>query len=328
MPIVTDFQFEHAHSGVQTLAKIDRLGPLRAFVGPSGKRSWKGTGFNMIWRPNHNKQTGSQPHFLELNLTTETLDFKDITGSGVANRGLLEDDIFMGALAYLQQVADPKQGPQHFEPGVWANVPATTDPKEAATVVRMGSIPHGTTINAQGIALASPTGQPVFTDSSIIPFKLGTPDDGNNLVNFPENLDPLSTNLDSRTAHSLVPALDDAHLKNPTKFLTDGINGLTIKSTEVFIIATDLTQKTPAPVPSAPDIGGGTANIANLVGTADGPNARGTRMSAVFWVEDVVDHAGKHRFFQLQYTQRVILDFNNLSWPHVSVATLRPDPLE
>jgi hypothetical protein len=26
---------------------------------------------------------------------------------------------------------------------------------------------------------------------------------------------------------------------------------------------------------------------------------------------------------QLQYTQRVLLNFNGLSWPHVSVATLQ-----
>jgi hypothetical protein len=32
----------------------------------------------------------------------------------------------------------------------------------------------------------------------------------------------------------------------------------------------------------------------------------------------------KVTYTQLQYTQRVILNFNGLSWPHVSVATLVP----
>jgi hypothetical protein len=32
---------------------------------------------------------------------------------------------------------------------------------------------------------------------------------------------------------------------------------------------------------------------------------------------------GKPAFLQLQYTQTVLLNFNGLSWPHVSVATLR-----
>ena len=32
---------------------------------------------------------------------------------------------------------------------------------------------------------------------------------------------------------------------------------------------------------------------------------------------------GQDDFFQLQYTQRVLLNFNGLSWPHITVATLR-----
>ena len=33
------------------------------------------------------------------------------------------------------------------------------------------------------------------------------------------------------------------------------------------------------------------------------------------------DHSG-NEFDQLQYTQRVLLNFNGLSWPHVTVATM------
>jgi hypothetical protein len=32
---------------------------------------------------------------------------------------------------------------------------------------------------------------------------------------------------------------------------------------------------------------------------------------------------GDRQFLQLQYTQTVLLNFLGLSWPHVSVATLR-----
>ena len=45
-------------------------------------------------------------------------------------------------------------------------------------------------------------------------------------------------------------------------------------------------------------------------------------VTATFWIETVKKPGGGH-FLQLQYTQLVILDFNGLSWPHVSVATLR-----
>jgi hypothetical protein len=55
-----------------------------------------------------------------------------------------------------------------------------------------------------------------------------------------------------------------------------------------------------------------------------GPNARVSSAAATFWIERVKsdDSAGPPEFFQLQYTQLVLLDFNGLSWPHVSVATL------
>jgi hypothetical protein len=62
------------------------------------------------------------------------------------------------------------------------------------------------------------------------------------------------------------------------------------------------------------------------VGTANtfflGKNASADIVSATFWIETVKKPGGGH-FLQLQYTQTVILDFNGLSWPHVSVATLR-----
>ena len=52
------------------------------------------------------------------------------------------------------------------------------------------------------------------------------------------------------------------------------------------------------------------------------PNANTARVSAIFWIEHVKDEKG-NEFDQLQYTQRVLLNFNGLSWPHITVATLR-----
>jgi hypothetical protein len=50
-------------------------------------------------------------------------------------------------------------------------------------------------------------------------------------------------------------------------------------------------------------------------------------MTATFWISDFVDEKG-HPGLQLQYSQRVLLNFNGLSWPHVSVATLLKVPEE
>ncbi len=52
-----------------------------------------------------------------------------------------------------------------------------------------------------------------------------------------------------------------------------------------------------------------------------GPNATVGQFSAIFWIE-TVEYDGR-QFLQLQYTQTVLLNFADLSWPHVSVATLR-----
>ena len=323
MPIETDFKFAH-RAAPNTLTAHDLLGNLRGFVGHHDSRTWKGHGFNMLWRPNHG-QSGTQDFFLELNMTKEEIDFRDITGTGVANRGFHNKDIFLGAIAYIQQVSD-KTGPQHFEPGVWINIEATDDPKEPLSVARMGSIPHGTTINLQGVSIVAGAVPPKLDVASITPFKIGSPDDGvTGLHGFPEQKN-VQTPMPSRTDPVHVPGLDDPHLNDPNQFLHDANKGLTFLSNTVLILTSKLndplspvSSRPPAP---APDTGGGTDDIAFLDGTASGPNAFVDRVTTTFWIERVRDATG-HEFDQLQYTQRVLLNFNGLSWPHVSVATLR-----
>ncbi|MBV8771016.1 MAG: hypothetical protein JO166_01630 [Deltaproteobacteria bacterium] len=321
MPIETNFVFGHKFSAA-AVKPADLLGPLRGFVAHQPKRIWKGTGFNMIWRPNFGGQSGSKDFFLELNLTEETLDFTDITGNnGIANRGLLQTDVALGGVAYLQQIRDRfDNSAQHFEPGVWVNVPATTNPTEQTTVARMGSIPHGTTINLQGRAFSAP--KPLFNPASITPFQIGSPDDGNtNLVHFPE--EQLANSTSSRTPLDHVAGLTQAQLSNPNVFLSDVIANQTVISTTVLVITSDTSVPN-----SVPDAGGSTDNIAFLIGKgtppSGGPNADASHVSATFWIERVRDLQGKE-FDQLQYSQRVLLNFNTLSWPHVTVATLRTE---
>jgi len=149
------------------------LGPLAAFEG-----TWIGIGFNTIFRPQ--KQTFPLPHpapgdnLLELNLTSETLSFSSSLGS-IPNRGTLQDDIFLNGVPYVQAINDVTNPGQstgiHFEPGIWLIVPETTAPKEGVTVARMASIPHGTTIEAQGIAVTS-AGPPNIRAVDITPTKI------------------------------------------------------------------------------------------------------------------------------------------------------------
>ena len=68
-----------------------------------------------------------------------------------------------------------------------------------------------------------------------------------------------------------------------------------------------------------PTPGGVTANTAFLKGGADGPNATAVSVTATFWLETL---QGQSAPTQLQYTQTVLLNFNGISWPHVTVGTL------
>ena len=322
MPIATDFSFAHDFAAAimpqlrDMTAPVDLLGPLRPMVGPKphdgrdAQRTWRGKGFNMIWRPNFGNESGPKDFFLELNFTDEELSFTEITGSGIANRGLVQGTVKLGGAAYVQSIKDSfDHTGQHFEPGVWAHVPATTGPSEPTTVVRMGSVPHGTTINLQGKAITAP--KPLFAPASITPFVIGSPDDGaTGLVHFPEEI--LATPSTSRTPLARVAALTQAELSNPNLFLSQAIASQNILSTGVLILSSDTSV--PGSVPNA---GGGTDNIAFL-----GPNALAPKVTTIFWLERVRDHNG-HEFTQLQYTQRVLLNFKGLSWPHITVATLR-----
>ncbi len=50
-------------------------------------------------------------------------------------------------------------------------------------------------------------------------------------------------------------------------------------------------------------------------------DGRAQALDAIFWIEKVRQPDGTY-FMQLQYTQTVILSFLDISWPHISVATL------
>jgi hypothetical protein len=70
--------------------------------------------------------------------------------------------------------------------------------------------------------------------------------------------------------------------------------------------------------------GGGIANTAFLAasGNPPGGNANATQTQATFWIETIAGTAGQPDKQQLQYTQLVMLDFNGIHWPHVTVGTL------
>jgi len=336
------------------------LGPLEAFKG-----TFLGHGFNTIFRPQNSSTPTDLPvpqpnsdNILELNLTIESLSFSNSLGA-VPNRGEVQGDIFLNGVPYLQSISDvtdpANPTPIHLEPGLWVIVPPTTDPSETgSTVARMASIPHGTTINAQGTFLTV-AGGPQINKVDITPFPIGNP---GGRIPFPSQQVAASGTARIPQDLSVAPAITQDLLDDPNTLLRNHIAGMTILSTNVLLID---TQQSAIP-------GGGTDNIGFLVGDGAGPNANAIEMSAIFWVETVqaeiqVDQldagcsldvspvvpvgapaptftvtsaAGTDgpqsvtvTYPQIQYTQNVSLNFATLTWPHVSVATLVPaDPIE
>jgi hypothetical protein len=338
------------------------LGPLADFTG-----TFTGNGFNTIFRPDNSKTPTPLPipvvnsdNILELNLTAETLSFSKSLGA-VPNRGEVQGDIFLNGVPYLQSINDVTVPSQptgiHFEPGLWMIVPATTDPAEGPTLVRMASIPHGTTIAAQG-TFSTISGKPTIPAVDITPFVTATPGDK---ITFPsQTATNKSTPRIPQDLTSFIAAgtITQALLTDPNTLLRNHIASQTITSTTTIFVST---------TPAAPLFGGGTDNIAFLLGNAaaTAPNAQAVKMTATFWIE-TVEHvivvpifkpgqppltlpagtggAGQPvakflvnppieitkprtitvKSTQIQYSQQVFLNFNNLTWPHISVATLVP----
>jgi hypothetical protein len=147
---------------------LQQLGLLKDLAG-----TWKGEGFNLIARPDGE---GKSNLYLQLNQTRETLKIDPI-GSSIPNRGFGQNDIELFGLTYLQKISDVfTGGALHIEPGIWVTQPTTTYPIESAPtgaqiVARMGTIPHGNSLLAQGTAahfagaptLTSPAAQYAFS---------------------------------------------------------------------------------------------------------------------------------------------------------------------
>jgi hypothetical protein len=333
------------------------LGPLAAFTG-----NWIGRGFNTIFRPYDKEEyaEGLAVAVLELNLTSEILSFAPNLVS-IPNRGLGDqEDISLNGVPYLQSINDvttlPAQG-IHFEPGIWLYVPPTTTPEECVTLARIASIPHGTTINAQG-TFKSQAGRPIIAPVNITPLASPPPPPQAfpSLFATNPNTYRIPQDLSSFIAAGTIT---QSMLDDPNTVLRDQIANQDISETVTIDISAD---------PTKPLFGGGLANIAFL-----GPNAQAMQMKATFWIETVIYQIyvppmcagdaplvlspvqtnppvplvpkflvsipfveGK-RFAggtitmsttQIQYSQEVLLNFTSVCWPHVSVASLVPaDPI-
>jgi hypothetical protein len=284
-------------AGHRLSAMAKNLGLLTEFQG-----NWRGTGFNITARPYFGR---NPPFFLELNGTQETLDFNAISGD-IPNRGSRQPDINLHGLRYLQQVTDAATNSGiHVEPGLWLRVPATEVPESGETYVRQATTPHGDSLLAQSNWAQARTGYPTIDPVCSRPFKDAVIPGINTSPSDPVT-DPLylAQYLESPLPVGLPPGLKAAEtIRDPTNVLRAQIDGQHIVTTDVIKISTV------APA-------GGILNIPFVT-----KNANAVRMDAIFWLETVRHDNGQH-FVQLQYLQRVILNFVGIHWPHFSLATL------
>lgn len=361
-----------------------QLGPLASLVG-----SWRGPGFNAIWRPDNGEPPADSAihRFLELNLTTDSFDFQVIPGA-VPNRGFdTQPDLELYGLHYLQRTRDADPPPfstagqaLHIEPGLFMNVPGSMANGEQATIVRMGSIPHGTTVLMQGPnpgsepTLGAPTipvlqpfagfpgVQPFTTTAGLGIQPISIAPTGAGVVYGQEHVVPENQNTSGDGAfpasqsNGPFPADFQGFVNDPNSVLREATAGQHILGfIEIDLAAPGVGQG----IENIPFLGfpnmdysqaNAAANPANAVDTDPAvstttPNAFVYSAQATFWIEwvripflvDPVGPAdrdlppvlrqvepffGQPTFMQLQYSQLVILVFNNILWPHVTVATM------
>lgn len=269
--------------------RVNQLGPLADLTG-----HWLGHGFNLIARPGFDVENDI---FLQLSPTDEEIRFEPI-GGVVPNRGFKESDIQIFGLHYLQRINDHSTGGAlHLEPGLWLYV-EQNDETQKPTVVRSASIPHGTAVLGEGSEIPPVDGGPIIQPANTVPFQIGAATPAPGTPNpFPEY--DLSTPNQFRT--NPTPAgVTQALVTDPNSLLTNDIAGQKITRTIVLDVASS--------APAALDI------------PFLGPNAAVAGFNAIFWIETVEGEDGE--YLQLQYTQTVLLNFNGLTWPHVSAATL------
>ena len=228
----------------------------------------QGNGFNLILLPDFDNtppSTGPKDFRVKTSATRELLEF-DAIGGPVPNRGSVatiaanvgQKDIEIFGVSYFQRVWDAADNSAlHLEPGFWLIVPATTIPNAPASIVRLGSIPHGTTINAQGTSTIIPK-PPVIAPVDSRPVPNPDPFPGLGYI------DPLLT-------APLPPGIPPGSNLNPNLVLAAAIVGQNIVNTVVLQVAAALG--TPS---------NGITNIPFLTA-----NATVTRFSAIFWIETV-----------------------------------------
>jgi hypothetical protein len=356
--VMTNVPPRHGQGPITTALN---LGALASLPG-----SWRGNGFNVMWRPDNSKNPKFDEihRFLELNLTSDSFDFRVIPGV-VPNRGAgNQEDLNLYGLHYLQRVSDADKPPVttagealHIEPGLFMNVPASEN-HEAPTIVRMGSIPHGVTVLMQGKAPSTvpvdgppnippiypleqlpeftpekpqpgkPNEDPPIEGLGIMPVNVPTPP-----VQPPPPLKALTSkqhpvaevvieNDNPGKTNGPFPPEFQEYIENPNKVLTDAIVGQDILGSIKIDLGTPKEQDEAEPANNAFVQSARATFWIEWVRIPNGKSGRPGAKNVPDPAHQIEPYLGEPTYLQLQYSQSVILVFNKVLWPHITVGTL------
>jgi hypothetical protein len=254
--------------------------------------TWQGSnGFNMIAVPDQKGEFG-----LLIAPYTENLVINKL-GATTPNRGLIVIEN-IPTLQYSTIIMDSTNNSlMHVECGFWEF--ATLSARNAGfDIFRIASVPHGNAVEAMGVSSVC-DGPPVI-DISLSGLPTG-------------DLPPLSGYTDDYLGEPKFPAFFPT---SPNRTLVDYLNkqaqeGLRVTRTVTLQVSTQNK--------------GGINSIASLQ-----TNANPVQFDATFWIETVESDSGAPPFQQLQYSQRIMIDFpiktdlsgQTIAWPHINVNTL------
>jgi hypothetical protein len=243
-----------------------------------------------MWLPVFPVLRGGRNFRLLINTTNEVLSISKI-GADIPNRGSIQNDIHFLSLHYLQRVSDAQtHGLLHIEPGLLLNLPLIpSDPNPNVSIVgRLATVPHGNALLAQG--RTSQIYRPTFAVEDTTPISAPT---------------PIPPDAKGMLLGAVLPrGIPPGAARNPNLVLSAAIARQNITNTIKIEMDTNFTPSD------------GIKNIPFIVQNADA-----TSMRATFWIETIKQRDGSLTL-QLQYTQKVILKFGGIDWPHVTVATL------
>jgi hypothetical protein len=253
--------------------------------------NWQGAnGFNMIAVPDQKGGFG-----LLVEPYSETLTVNKVPAT-TPNRGLIVIEN-IPTLQYSTTICDTENDSlMHVECGFWELTQFSTR-NAGFDIFRIASVPHGNAVEAMGMSSVT-DGPPV-----IDPTLKGTPTG---------DLPPLSGYTDAYGFPYKYPGFSP---ESPNMTL---INYLKKQEAAGFKVINTVTLQV------STQNKGGIDSIASLQ-----TNANPVEFDATFWIETVQDPSGA-TFQQLQYSQRVMIDFPiksdlsgaTIAWPHINVNTL------